>query len=214
MLRAMRRKSHFRLFACVAFLGGAATAQSPPAQMAPEPPATQTQPSQSQSAGPAGPASPAEPAPLQWKTYSFPDDGFSASFPSQPATQKQIVPADSATLELRNYTVETPSLALEVGVCDYGDAIHGSDPDAILAGAKNGAVSNANARLITARKIMLGIYPGIAFEAEVDQLHLSARLYLVGTLLYQTFVSRPADQSNADVNKFLDSFQLIPRPVP
>jgi hypothetical protein len=67
---------------------------------------------------------------------------------------------------------------------------------------------------VTARKIMLGIYPGITFEAETDQLHLSGRIYLVGTILYQTFASRLAAQPAVDTGRFLDSFQLIPRPAP
>jgi hypothetical protein len=187
--------------ACFALLCGAAQPQAaaPPAAQSPgaQPPRPESQAGQP-----------------DWKSYNFTDEGFSALFPSQPVKQKQNIPADKITLELRSYTVETPSLALEVVVCDFGDAIHDSDSDGILQGAKNGAVTSANAHLLTARKITLGIYPGIAFEAEADQLHLSARIYLVGTTLYQTFVSRPIDQANAESSKFLDSFQLIPRPAP
>jgi glucose/arabinose dehydrogenase len=177
------------------------------AQM-PTPTAAQTQ---------APPSSAAQPPPVQppeWKTYRYPADGFSASFPSEPVAQKQHVPTGTVTLELRNYTVATETVTVEVGVCDYGDAIGGGDPDAILEGAKNGAVSNLSARLLTSKKITLGVYPGIAFEAEAEQLHLSARIYLVGTMIYQTFVAWPPGKTYSETNRFLDSFQLIARDSP
>jgi len=212
MLHAARMGGRPSLLVCIVLATAGAAAQLPPAQPAPSSsPAAQTPIAPTQAAQPPG-ALP-QSVPSEWRAYSFPDEGFSALFPLQPLKQKQSVPAGNLTLDLHSYTVETAAMAMEVDVCDYGEAIHDSDADAILEGARNGAVTSAKAQLIASRKIMLGIYPGIAFEAGVDQLHLSARIYLVGTILYQTFVSKPADQPDADTKKFLDSFQLIPRPV-
>jgi len=154
-------------------------------------------------------ASPAEPP--EWRIYRYQDEGFSASFPAEPTRQKQSVPTEAGTLELHNYTAERGPVAFYVGVCDYGGFVSGSDPDAVLEGAKNGAIANANARLLHAKKVTLGIYPGIAFEAEADTLHLSARIYFVGSILYQIFVAGPLPDGGDDTARFLDSFQLIPR---
>jgi hypothetical protein len=203
MKRETRMTKTWRLIFCgsLAFFAVAATAQAPAA-----PPAgAQTQPP------PSSAARPQPEQPPEWKTYRYPDDGFSASFPSEPLEQKQHVPTGTVTLELRNYTVATGTVTVEVGVCDYGDAIGGGDADAILEGAKNGAVSNLSARLLTAKKMTLGIYPGIAFEAEAEQIHLSARIYLVGTIIYETFAAWTPGKTYSDTNRFLDSFQLIPR---
>jgi hypothetical protein len=132
MLLPVRRTSEAILAVCAVFFACAAAAQSSPAQATPaQQPAENPQPANPQSVEPQSnstpgsptQAEPAQPAP-EWKTFSFPDEGFSALFPSQPAKQKQSVPADKVTLELRSYTVETAAMAVEVGVCDYGDAIH------------------------------------------------------------------------------------------
>jgi hypothetical protein len=147
----------------------------------------------------------------QWKTYSYPADGFSATFPAEPQMQKKNVPTDKGSFELRAYLVEDGQAALFVGVCDYGSAISDRTPDQVLDGAQQGAIDNVSAHLLSGKKIMLGAYPGRAFEAENDTMHFSARIYLVGTTLYQTLTAAPLGSPYAGTATFIDSFQLIPR---
>jgi hypothetical protein len=149
--------------------------------------------------------------PPAWKTYTYPADGFSISFPSDPQTGKQSVPTDAGSFELRTYLVTPGNAALYVGVCDYGAAVAGRDPQAVLTGAKNGAIGNVKAHMLTEEKVTLGVYPGVGFEAENDTMHFTARVYLVGTTLYQTLIASPLSDKYADPTKFIDSFQLIPR---
>jgi len=156
------------------------------------------------------PAAPTVQTP-EWKSYSYPADGFRATFPFEPAMQKKNVPTDAGTFELRAYLAEDGSAALFVGVCDYGAAVQGRDPDSVLNGAQNGAIANVSGHLVSGNKITLGIYHGVAFEAENDSMHFSARIYLVGTTLYQTLIASPLGQPYAGVTRFLDSFQLIAR---
>ncbi|MGA3345220.1 MAG: hypothetical protein ABSC76_10165 [Terracidiphilus sp.] len=147
----------------------------------------------------------------EWKTLSYPTDGFSASFPSEPEMQKKDVPTAAGTFELRAYIVQQGEAAIFVGVCDYGAAAAGRTPDALLDGAQEGAISNVSGHLISGKKITLGTYPGREFEAESDTMHFSARIYLVGTTLYQTLTAAPLGQPFAGATRFLDSFQLIAR---
>ncbi len=42
-------------------------------------------------------------------------------------------------------------------------------------------------------------------------MHFYARIYLVGTTLYQTLIASPLGGPYAGTTTFLDSFQLIPR---
>lgn len=172
----------------------AAAAQSPAAQ----PPLAQSQ----------------QAAAEEWKTYNFPAEGFSASFPAQPAEQKQAVQTDAGSFELHTYLAASDTVALYVGVCDYGDAAKGGDPDAILEGAKNGAVTQVHAHLINSKKVSLGVYPGVELEAGAEGAHLFGRIYLVGSILYQEFVALPSDRPYPDTSRFLDSFQIIPRTTP
>jgi hypothetical protein len=81
----------------------------------------------------------------------------------------------------------------------------------VLQGAKSGALENTNAHLLSEKAITLGIYPGVEFEAENDTMHFSARIYLVGTTLYQTLIASPLGKPYAGTTRFLDSFQLIAR---
>ena len=41
---------------------------------------------------------------------------------------------------------------------------------------------------------MFGAYPGREFEADNDSMHFSARIYLVGSTLYQTVIAAPITQ--------------------
>jgi hypothetical protein len=146
-----------------------------------------------------------------WKTYSYPADGFSASFPSMPEMQKRDVPTAAGSFELRSYIVAPSDSAIFVGVCDYGAATAGKDPDTELQGAKNGALTNSKSHLVSENKITLGIYQGLEFESESDSAHFSARIYMVGTTLYQALVVSPLGKPYVGAARFLNSFQLIPR---
>jgi hypothetical protein len=149
-----------------------------------------------------------------WQSYSYPADGFSVSFPAQPEEQKQNVNTDAGPFELRSYIGTDGEVAMFVGVCDYGNATAGKDPDDLLQGAKNGALQNTSAHLLSETKTTFGIYHGLAYEAESDAAHFYARMYMVGSTLYQTLVVVPLGKSYADTARFLDSFQLIARTTP
>ena len=87
----------------------------------------------------------------------------------------------------------------------------GRDPQSVIEGAKNGAVSNVKAHILSTQEITLGVYPGVRFEAENDTMHFSARMYLVGTTLYQALTATSLGPTDPDAARFLDSFQLIAR---
>jgi hypothetical protein len=155
-------------------------------------------------------ATPAAAAP-GWKPYTYPSDGFSASFPSAPTMQKQNVTTDAGTLELRTYVAEDSSAAFIGAVCDYGATAAGKDADTLLESAQKGAIDNLKAHLLSEKKIALGANHGVEFEADSDTTHISARIYLAGTTLYQIIVAGPLNARPADTSRFLDSFQLIDR---
>jgi hypothetical protein len=146
-----------------------------------------------------------------FKTYTYSSDGFSAAFPAQPTLQKKDVPTEKGSFELRAYLAEDGEAAVFVGVCDYGSAIADRTADMVLDGAQDGAISNVSGHLVSGKKITLGIYQGREFQADNDTMHFTARIYLVGTTLYQTLVAAPISKPYPSVTRFLDSFQLIAR---
>ena len=147
----------------------------------------------------------------EWKPYNYPSDGFLVSFPSAPELSKDNVPTDGGNFELRSYIAEVSSTALYIGVCGYGAKAASADQDVLLDDAKKGAVANIKGRLLSDKKIALGAYHGVEFEAESATMHLSARIYMVGGVLYQALVISPLANRYADAARFLDSYQLIPR---
>ena len=147
----------------------------------------------------------------EWKSYRYAAAGFSASFPAAPAVGKQSVPTDAGSFDLQTYEAEDGSATLIAAVCDYGASAKDKDPDALLESAKTGAVSNVKGHLTSEKKIGLGDNHGVAFEADSENAHISARIYLAGTTLYQMIVAAPKAAPYADSGRFLDSFQFIER---
>jgi hypothetical protein len=147
----------------------------------------------------------------EWKAYNYPSDGFRVSFPSAPELSKDNVSTDTGTFELRSYMAEVATTALYIGVCDYGAKAASADPDLLLEDAKKGAVNSVKGRLLSEKKITLGAYHGVEFEADGATMHLSARSYMVGGVLYQTMVISPLAGRYPETARFLDSFHLLPR---
>ena len=143
----------------------------------------------------------------QWKTYSYPEDGFSAAFPAEPQMQKKDVPADKGNRELRIYLANDDPAGMMVGVGDYGAEAAGQDPNVLLQIAKN----KISYTPLKEKKITLSGYPGLELEGEGDSNHYIIRIFFVGTILYQMQVAYPSDTPYANAKRFLDSFRLIPR---
>ena len=146
-----------------------------------------------------------------WKSYSYPAEGFQASYPTLPTLQKKDVDTRAGTFELRSYVAEAGDVALFIGVCDFGEKAPGTDHDTMLQGAKNGLLLNSNSHLTREQKITFGTYHGLEFEAESESAHVTVRFYMVGTTLYEALVVYPLSKPYDQTAKFLDSFQLITR---
>lgn len=153
-------------------------------------------------------ASAASPA-AEWKPYRYAADGFSVSFPSAPKPEKQSIPTNAGAVSLQTYEADDTGGTLIAAVCDYGPGAKDKDPDALLDSAKSGAVANIKGHLTSEKKITLGANHGVAFEADSENAHVSARIYLVGTTLYQLIVASPTAAPYANSVRFLESFQLI-----
>jgi hypothetical protein len=143
-----------------------------------------------------------------WKPYPYPADGFQASFPSLPEIQKKAVPTESGPVDLRTYTAQWASAVLSVGVCDYGSTAAGKDPARMLQGAKNGTLINSGSHLIGEKDISAHGIAGLAYQAQNDSRHFTVRIFMRGSVIYQTVVVTPLGKPFSDTARFLDSFQL------
>jgi hypothetical protein len=144
-----------------------------------------------------------------WKPYRYQADGFTISFPTPPNLQKQNISTGAGQFELPTYVAQDSSTALIAAVCNYGPSTAGKDPATLLENAKKGALTNLKARIVSEQPAELGAVHGVAFEAANETQHISARIYLAGSILYQTVALTPLQAPNPDARRFLESFQLL-----
>ncbi len=78
----------------------------------------------------------------------------------------------------------------------------------MLKSSENGALENLKAHLVAERTINLGIEHGVEFEAENESEHISARIYLRGSSLYQFLVVCPVNAKYSDTAHFFDSIHF------
>jgi len=102
-----------------------------------------------------------------------------------------------------------------VGYSDYPEEmVKESDPEKILDGSRDGAVRNANGKLVLENKISLDGNPGreLVIDAKGkggQDATMKARVFLVKNRLYQVMVVAPKGQvSGAEIDDFLKSFKL------
>jgi len=144
------------------------------------------------------------------KTYTYPEDGFSAAYPFEPQLTKKNKSISGYTIESHMYFAQNTLVGVLVIDDDYSATNVALVSDIELQGAKNDFLTSSAYRLISEKNITLGGYKGIEFEAESNQLHISARFYLADKTIYKTAVFTLLGQTYVDSVRFLDSFQLIP----
>jgi hypothetical protein len=147
----------------------------------------------------------------KWKSYSYPADGFRASFPAAPQLDIKSQPAGAGPIELHSYCAHLSAGDLCVAVFAHGAQATGLDPDALLERVKQGVLAGDKTKKLSETPIALDERKGVALETENDTIYTSTRIYLVGDVIYQTIVTSPVAAKYADTAQFLDSFRLIPR---
>jgi hypothetical protein len=147
----------------------------------------------------------------KWKSYSYPADGFRASFPTAPQLESKSQPAGAGPIELHSYCAQLSTGNLCVAVIVHGAQATGLDPDSLLERVKQGVLAGDKTKKLSETPIALDERKGVALETENETIHTSTRIYLVGDTVYQTLVTSPVAGKYADTARFLDSFRLIPR---
>ena len=136
---------------------------------------------------------------------------FKASFPSKPTEQEQT----ASGIKFKMFATESKNGAYMVWVADI--PIPANESDAMLQqrldGARDGAIKNVGGtQKSSSASTLAGKYPGREFSAGITQPTeglLRARIYLVGTRLYQVMVIGIDSYANSsEATAFLNSFKL------
>lgn len=155
---------------------------------------------------------PAQTAQSAWKYYTYPADGFGISTPTQPTYTSQTRPTDSGNVDFHIYTISLGDTEVTIVSAEIRGLANAS-ADERLQKTKLGALKAGNLTLTTEKKITLGLYPGLQYEATGENLHVRARIYIVGDGLYQLFeVSPLATPFPADAEQISTSFKILITP--
>ncbi len=135
--------------------------------------------------------------------------------PGTPTSSVESVSTAIGVVELHSFTLEANEFAYFVAYGDFPPAfVQNADTEAMLDGARDGAVADVSGTLVSERRISVQGFPGreLWIEASVSgQKGLAqARMILVGNRFYQVLVAGPKDGfAESEAERFLNSFQVV-----
>jgi hypothetical protein len=148
-----------------------------------------------------------------WKEFNSSEGAFSVLVPGTPKEQTINVNIEGTPIDCHFFMLEQKDMVYLVAYADYPEAlIHGRALDAILDGARDGAVANCKGRLLGESTISLNQYLGreLKIESPDGESTMKARIFMVGRRLYQVEVATPKEKDfSKNIGKFLDSFKLL-----
>jgi hypothetical protein len=148
-----------------------------------------------------------------WEEFSSREGAFSVLMPGRPTEKSQKANTPAGAIEIHLFALEQGGFAYIVGYNDYPEAIvRAANVDKMLDGARDGAVSNTQGKLLSELIISMDKYSGRELRIEApDGKHTTrVRIYMVKNRLYQALVvTSKEDSYSSDVTKFLDSFKLL-----
>jgi hypothetical protein len=141
------------------------------------------------------------------------DDGFSLSMPGKPDKNDSTIASAAGPLPLRMYTLSKGFEGFITGYTEYPDIVFTStQPEDLLDGAQQGAISNVKGEVTSQRSITLNGHPGreIVGISPDQNVGFTARVFLAKPRMYMlVYTQYDKDKPiSEDGKKFLDSFQI------
>jgi hypothetical protein len=151
------------------------------------------------------------PSDLAWQKVI--GDGFTISMPGTPSKSEQTEPSLAGPITIHLYTATQGYEGFMVGNTRYPDAVFASgNNDAIMDGARNGAVSSINGEVTNEHSITVGGYSGreVTGKSPSKNLGFTIRLFVVKPQMYLILYTQYDKEKpiSEDGKKYLDSFQI------
>ena len=144
-----------------------------------------------------------------WKEYSYADDGFAMTAPSQPTFEKQQQPTASGNIEMRQYSVKLDGVDILMSVSDFPNANHAT-PKAALEGAVKASLPPPEATMISEKDVELQQVPGIEFVGKNGDYRLLGRYYWKNNRMFSFLAVAPWNTPMpADGLRVLDSLKFV-----
>jgi hypothetical protein len=173
-------------------------------------------PSTSENASSTKSASPSNSAPTTgWQDYSSSAGKFSVQVPSKPQEVSQEKKTDVGTIKINMAVSELNSSAYMASYNDYPEKFPEAEIQTRLTeGVKGFVTGSIKGEIKSSKSSKLGEIPCQDFEAtgKIQSINASAkgRICIANNIrLYQVVSVGPSDKlSNADVDRFIDSFKI------
>lgn len=146
--------------------------------------------------------------------FVSPDGKFKVKFPGEPEVKVESAPG----IVLKMYLVESWGRSYMVGWADVPLPSWESESrtKSRLFDGRDGALKAVNGKSNGTSKTiqLLDRFPGLEFGGTAEGKHLRARIYLVGTRMYQLLVADGTESfpTSAAADEFFNSFDLIDPP--
>ncbi len=141
---------------------------------------------------------------------------FAVMAPLTLQEEAQELETQAGKIHLHVFSGQRDDIGYFVSYCDYPpEIVQRGDPEKMLDGSRDGAVSNANGKLLSETKITLEGHPGreLVMEARDESGRggtIKGRLFMVKNRLYQVMVVAPRGQAGGQAtDTFLQSFKLL-----
>lgn len=140
------------------------------------------------------------------------ESGFKVGLPAKPRTQtRQLATvAGNLTVHVMRYD-GVSDVVLSVTRTDYPTEFAAVEPAKLFAGMLN-EMKGADGKVVEEKEIALGTekYPGRQVRIEVNRKVIRARLFLVGTRLYQVMATGSRDGvASAPAEDLFDTFEVV-----
>jgi hypothetical protein len=150
-----------------------------------------------------------------WVTLTAEDGSFRAELPGEPRRVSNRFDTAAGPAPIEMWVREEGERVFMVGYTEYPEKLRTvvSDEE-LLTSARDGAVERVRGRLLVDQAKQQGGTPGrrIEIDAEDGQARVRGDLFVSGRRLYQVFATvEPTAIESAEVQRFLDSFRLLPR---
>lgn len=146
-----------------------------------------------------------------FELYRSEEGRFSVLFPGEPKKNIKLLNTIAGKIDLVMYTAGSKKSGFVVGYADYPEeAVKDPEPQKMLDGARDGALSNVRGELVDETVLDFQGYPARELEIDVPRRGtVRARLIIVGNRLYQMMVISPSDNILYEKGtEFFDSFEI------
>jgi hypothetical protein len=146
-----------------------------------------------------------------WKEFTCKEGGFQVLMPGTPKQADADTESDFGPGVLHMNTVNLRTTYYGAHYGDFPEGVKKLPLKQVYDSSRDGAAGNMRGKVASEKEIKLGDHPGREIQIDVKggELRFRARVFLVGTRLYQVVAFGPKEAiTSKEADKFFESFKL------